>query len=96
LGALFWLYIAYVVYRIFLKIMQDETLATPWFLPACIFFYWHWAFSPIGTGARQSAGIYLALYAAFFSTSSLAYIRGKFYQQCRLPGFRAIGGKVRR
>jgi len=96
LGALFWLYLAYVVYRIFLKIAQDETLATPWLLPACIFFYWHWAFSPIGTGARQGAGIYLALYAAFFSTSSLAYIRGEFYRQCRLPGFRAISQKARR
>ena len=95
-GALFWLYLAYVVLRNLYKILQYETLATPWFLPAFIFFYWHWAFSPIGTGARQSAGIYLALYAAFFSASSLAYIRGQFYQQCRLPGVRTIGRRVRR
>lgn len=86
LGAVFWLYIAYVVYRIFLKLVQDETLATPWFLPTCIFFYWHWAFSPIGTGARQGAGIYLALYAAFFAAYSLPHLRARFYKECRLPG----------
>jgi hypothetical protein len=93
LGLCFWLYLAYIVYRIFLKIVQDETLLTPWFLPACIFFYWHWAFSPIGTGARQGAGIMLATYAAFLATNSIPSVRARFYRECRLPGRRMIGGR---
>lgn len=96
LGVLFWLYLAYVVFRIFLRLIRDETLLTPWILPMCIFFYWHWAFSPIGTGARQSAGMFLALYAAFFSVKSIPHVRGAFYRQCRLPGYQAISKKMRR
>lgn len=90
LGAVFWLYIAYVVFRIMLRLIRDETLLTAWYLPVCFFFYWHWAFSPIGTGARQGAGIYIAMYAAFFAASSLPHVRARFYRECRLPGGKSI------
>lgn len=92
LGLLFWLYLAYVVYRIMLRLIRDETLLTAWYLPACFFFYWHWAFSPIGTGTRQGAGIFIAMYAAFFAANSLPQVRDRFYTECRLPGGPQIRG----
>ena len=94
LGAVFWLYIAYAVYRIMLRLIRDETLITAWYLPMCFFFYWHWAFSPIGTGARQGAGIFIAMYAAFFAAKSIPEVRMRFYQECRLPGKRSIASQV--
>lgn len=86
LAAVFWLYLAYIVYRILLRLIRDETMLTAWYLPMIFFFYWHWAFSPIGTGARQGAGIYIAMYAAFFAANSIPAVRMRFYKECRLPG----------
>lgn len=93
MGAIFWFYLAYVVYRIFLRLIRDETLLTAWYLPMIFFFYWHWAFSPIGTGARQGAGIFIAMYAAFFAASSIPSVRARFYRECRLPGKGPIHGR---
>lgn len=95
-GAVFWLYLAYIVAKIALRLIRDETLLTAWYIPGCIFFYWHWAFSPIGTGARQGAGVLIALYAAFLATNSIPEVRKRFYRECRLPGTQSIGSQMRR
>ena len=93
---MFWLYLAFIVSKVMLRLIRDETLLTAWYIPACIFFYWHWAFSPIGTGTRQGAGIMIALYAAFLAANSIPEVRMRFYRECRLPGSRSIASQVRR
>jgi hypothetical protein len=95
-GAVFWLYLAFIVFKVMLRLIRDETLLSAWYIPTCIFFYWHWAFSPIGTGARQGAGIMIALYAAFLATNSIPQVRMRFYRECRLPGTQSIGSQMRR
>jgi O-antigen ligase len=95
-GLVFWLYLAFVVFKVLLRLIRDETLLTAWVIPGCIFFYWHWAFSPIGTGARQSAGIFIAMYAAFLAANSIPEVRMRFYRECRLAGSRSIASQGRR
>lgn len=84
-GLIFWLYLAIKASVIFKNVIVNETLLTPWLIPACVMFYWHWAFSPIGTGARQGAGIFLALSAAFFSVKASDHVRAAYYEAFKIP-----------